>query len=163
MNLQNITISLVVPCFNEEGNIEAIYQLIKKELDAFVNFELIFVDDGSSDNTLLRIIQLNQQDSRVNYIALSRNFGHQNALKAGLDYANGDCVISLDADLQHPPRLIREFIEKWQQGFEVVYSVRKNGDEVGLFKRLSSKLFTTIVFNVKNEFKKIFKPKLTEF
>ena len=141
MNLYKKTISLVVPCFNEEGNVEAIYQLIKTELDPLVNFELIFVDDGSSDQTLLRIIQIGQQDSRVRYITLSRNFGHQNALKAGLDYAKGDAVISLDADLQHPPRLIKEFIEKWQQGYDVIYSVRKDGNEIGLFKRLSSKLF----------------------
>jgi polyisoprenyl-phosphate glycosyltransferase len=141
MNLQQITISLVVPCFNEEGNIEAIYQLIKNELDTFVDFELVFVDDGSTDQTLPKIIQLSQQDSRVRYINLSRNFGHQNALKAGLDLATGDCVISLDADLQHPPRLIKEFIEKWQQGYEVVYSVRKSDPDLSIFKRLTSKLF----------------------
>jgi polyisoprenyl-phosphate glycosyltransferase len=141
MNLSQITISVVVPCFNEEGNIDAIYQLIKTELDTYVNFEFVFIDDGSSDNTLLNIIQLSQQDSRIHYIVLSRNFGHQNALKAGLDYAKGDCVISLDADLQHPPKLIKEFIDKWQQGYEVVYSVRKSDPELGLFKRITSKFF----------------------
>lgn len=141
MSLQQITISIVVPCFNEEGNIEAIYQLIKNELDTYIDFELVFVDDGSTDQTLLRIIQLSQRDSRVHYINLSRNFGHQNALKAGLDFATGDCVISLDADLQHPPRLIKEFIEKWQQGYEVVYSVRKSDPDLSIFKRLTSKLF----------------------
>jgi len=141
MNLQETTISLVIPCYNEEGNIEAIYQLIKNELDGFVDYELVFVDDGSTDNTLLTIVKLSQQDKRVHYIALSRNFGHQNALKAGLDYANGNCVISLDADLQHPPRLIKEFIEKWQQGYEVVYSIRKDDSELSIFKRFTSKLF----------------------
>lgn len=141
MNLQQTTVSLIVPCFNEEGNIEAIYQLIKNELNDFIDFELIFVDDGSTDNTLLKIIQLSQQDPKVRYINLSRNFGHQNALKAGLDFANGDCVISLDADLQHPPRLIKEFIQKWQEGYEVVYSVRKDDSDLGFFKRITSKLF----------------------
>lgn len=145
MNLQQKNISIVVPCYNEEGNIEAIYQLIKNELDSLVNFELIFVDDGSTDLSLMRIVQLSQQDSRVRYISLSRNFGHQNALKAGLDNAMGDCVISLDADLQHPPKLIKEFIEKWQQGFDIVYSIRKDDPELGLLKRLTSKFFYKFV------------------
>ena len=125
MNYPENSISLVIPCFNEEGNIEVIYQLIKKELENHIPFELIFVNDGSTDQTLLRIIQLSKLDSRIRYISFSRNFGHQNALKAGLDHAIGDCVISLDADLQHPPRLIKEFIEKWKQGYDVVYSIRQ--------------------------------------
>ena len=104
-------------------------------------FEFIFVDDGSSDQSLINIRDLRTADKRVKFIQLSRNFGHQNALKAGLDYAQGAAVISMDADLQHPPELIPALFEKWQAGFEVVYTIRKDNQKVSCFKQATSKGF----------------------
>ena len=94
-------ISIVIPTFNEEGNIEILYQKITESFDgiAHANFEVIYVNDGSSDRSLEKIKSLSETDSRVKFISFSRNFGHQNALKAGLDYADGNAVISMDADL----------------------------------------------------------------
>jgi dolichol-phosphate mannosyltransferase len=105
------------------------------------NFEFVFVDDGSSDQSLLRIQELRAKDSRVKFIQLSRNFGHQNALKAGLDHAKGAAVISMDADLQHPPELIPTLFEKWKVGFEVVYTIRKDDQKAPILKKWMSKGF----------------------
>ena len=140
------TLSIVIPTFNEEGNIEILYSklietLTPLELD---EFEFIFVDDGSQDRSLEIVKKLSIDDPRVKYISFSRNFGHQPALKAGLDHAKFAGVISLDADLQHPVELIPEMIEKWKNGAEVVYTKRK---DVSLpwFKRTTSKLFYRII------------------
>jgi dolichol-phosphate mannosyltransferase len=140
------TLSIVIPTFNEEGNIEILYSklietLTPLELD---EFEFIFVDDGSQDRSLGIVKKLSIDDPRVKYISFSRNFGHQPALKAGLDHAQFAGVVSLDADLQHPVELIPEMIEKWKNGAEVVYTKRK---DVSLpwFKRTTSKLFYRII------------------
>jgi len=117
-----IELSLVIPTFNEEGNVQRLYEHIKVVLDKLHidAYEVIFIDDGSSDASLQRIEDLRSQDARVHYLQFSRNFGHQHALKAGLDYARGAAVISLDADLQHPPALIAEMVQLWRNGAEVV-------------------------------------------
>ena len=140
------TLSIVIPTFNEEGNIEILYSklietLTPLELD---ELEFIFVDDGSQDRSLEIVKKLSIDDPRVKYISFSRNFGHQPALKAGLDHAQFAGVVSLDADLQHPVKLIPEMIEKWKNGAEVVYTKRK---DVSLpwFKRTTSKLFYRII------------------
>jgi dolichol-phosphate mannosyltransferase len=140
------TLSIVIPTFNEEGNIEILHSklietLTPLELD---EFEFIFVDDGSQDRSLEIVKKLSIDDPRVKYISFSRNFGHQPALKAGLDHAQFAGVVSLDADLQHPVELIPEMIEKWKNGAEVVYTKRK---DVSLpwFKRTTSKLFYRII------------------
>jgi dolichol-phosphate mannosyltransferase len=145
--MNELKISIVIPTFNEEGNIEILYQKIIEsfELIAHSNFEIIYVNDGSSDSSLEKIKHLSQSDSKVKFISFSRNFGHQNALKAGLDYADGNAVISMDADLQHPPALIPEMIRLWKEGNEVVYSIRKDGKELSFFKKTTSKLFYKIV------------------
>lgn len=145
--MNELKISIVIPTFNEEGNIEILYQKISEAFEqiAHSNFEVIYVNDGSSDGSLEKVKQLGQIDSRVKFISFSRNFGHQNALKAGLDYADGNAVISMDADLQHPPALIPEMIRLWKEGNEVVYSIRKDGKELSFFKKMTSKLFYKIV------------------
>ena len=145
--MNELKISIVIPTFNEEGNIEILYQKIAEVFEQIThsNFEVIYVNDGSSDGSLDKVKQLSQIDSRVKYISFSRNFGHQNALKAGLDNAQGDAVISMDADLQHPPALIPEMIRLWQEGNEVVYSIRKDGKELSFLKKMTSKLFYKIV------------------
>jgi dolichol-phosphate mannosyltransferase len=113
MSPSTIELSLVVPTFNEEGNVLRLYNEIKQVLIELhiERYELIFIDDGSSDASLQHIQELRQQDTYVHYIQFSRNFGHQHALKAGLDHASGAAVISLDADLQHPPALMKDMIQ----------------------------------------------------
>ncbi len=145
--MNELKISIVIPTFNEEGNVEILYQKITEAFEQIMhsNFEVIYVNDGSSDRSLEKIKSLSQTDSRVRFISFSRNFGHQNALKAGLDNAQGDAVISMDADLQHPPALIPEMIRLWKEGNEVVYSIRKDGKELSFFKKMTSKLFYKIV------------------
>jgi dolichol-phosphate mannosyltransferase len=142
-----IKISVVVPTFNEEGNIDVLYTQLSEIFTqcSISNFEIIYVNDGSYDDSLNKIKALRLTDDRVKYISFSRNFGHQNALKAGLDNAQGDAVISMDADLQHPPALIPEMIRLWQEGNEVVYSIRKDGKELSIFKKTTSKLFYKLV------------------
>ena len=105
------------------------------------HYEVIFIDDGSSDASLQRIEELRKQDTNVHFLQLSRNFGHQHALKAGLDHASGAAVISLDADLQHPPALIKDMIQLWRNGAEVVYTRRKDQQNIGIFKKWSAKAF----------------------
>src|SRR4051812_2869504 len=118
-------ISFVIPVFNESANIRPLHTELSMAI-AKVNhtFELIFVDDGSTDDSVEVIRQLGAEDKRVFYIELSRNFGQQYALKAGMDVAKGDCVISMDCDLQHPSDVVLQLIEKWEQGYEVVYTKR---------------------------------------
>jgi len=138
-----IEISLVIPTFNEEGNVLRLYDEIKQVLLELhiAHYEVIFIDDGSSDASLERIEELRGQDTNVHFLQLSRNFGHQHALKAGLDHASGAAVISLDADLQPPPALIKDMIQLWRNGAEVVYTRRKDQQNIGIFKKWSAKAF----------------------
>ncbi|OFX36377.1 MAG: glycosyl transferase family 2 [Bacteroidetes bacterium GWA2_32_17] len=141
MTQQQPKISIIIPCHNEEGNIEFLYSKLKQSIIAFPSHEIIFVDDGSTDKTILKIRLIASKDAFVKYISFSTNFGHQNALKAGLDYSSGDCAISMDADMQHPPELIPLLIEKWKEGFEVVYTIRKEEENIPFFKKVTSTLF----------------------
>lgn len=135
-------ISVVVPSFNEEGNIEVLATKLVQVLKTVpYDYEVIFVDDGSSDGTLKQLQSLNNLDGNLYYMELSRNFGHQNALKAGYDSANGDAIISMDSDMQHPPEMIPQFLEKWEEGYDVVYTCREYQDEATFFKTKSSDLF----------------------
>lgn len=138
----NKVVSVVIPAHNEAENILAIIDRIEK---VFVrlnyDYEIILVDDGGTDDTLSIIKEYAVKDPKIFYIELSRNFGHQPALKAGLDFARGDCVISLDADLQHPPELFKEMLTKWEEGFEVVYTRRQIDKTQSLKKRKSSEYF----------------------
>ncbi len=138
-------ISVVIPCYNEEGNVRKIYEAVIEQLSNY-NFQLLFVDDCSMDRTLNIIKELNKSDNRVDYISFSRNFGQISGLRAGLEYANGDCVISLDADMQHPPELIPKMIKKWEEGYDIVSTLRKDFENVSFFKKLTSSLFYR-VFN----------------
>jgi len=133
-------ISVVVPSHNEEGNVARLYEEVDKAMGR-KNFEIIFVDDGSTDNTLDVLKELSRKNQRVRYLSFSRNFGHQAALRAGLQAANGAAVISMDADLQHPPELLPQLIARWKEGYQVVYTIRKDSNETGVLKRLSSALF----------------------
>lgn len=139
-------ISIIIPAFNEEENVSLISQLLIQQLNHLkYDFEILFIDDGSTDRTLEALKVLNEKDNRLKYLSLSRNFGHQHALKAGIDYAEGDAVISMDCDMQHPPELILEMLTYWEQGYEVVYTQRKEDKRLPLFKRMSAKLFYKLI------------------
>lgn len=137
-------IDIVVPCYNESENIRPLYEAIKevfaKELPDY-DFNLLLVNDGSHDSSLLVLQQLAKEDNRVKYLSFSRNFGHQLAVKAGLDHAFAPAVISMDADLQHPPALIPTLIRKWEEGAQVVATLRTYPEEISKKKRKSSQQF----------------------
>lgn len=141
---EKITISIVIPCYNEEGNIEILYNQINKVLPN-TTIEYIFVDDNSNDNTLSIIEHLSKNNTNVKYLSFSRNFGHQSALRAGLEYSTGDCVISMDADLQHPPELLPTLINKWKEGYDIVYTIRKDIENVSIFKKATSAFFYRLI------------------
>jgi dolichol-phosphate mannosyltransferase len=138
----NKKVCIIIPAFNEEGNIEAVAAAVK---DVFKNlpydYSILFCDDGSTDNTLQVIEALSRQSNAIQYLSFSKNNGHQLALKAGIDHCDADCCISMDADLQHPPGLIPQMLHRWEQGIEVVYTVRRDQKKLSLFKKISSSLF----------------------
>jgi dolichol-phosphate mannosyltransferase len=135
-------VSVVVPVHNERGNVTVLAGVLQNLFATLpYNYNVIFVNDGSTDDTIGVIKQLCTTDPAIRYISFSRNFGHQAALKAGLDMANGDCVISMDGDMQHPPEMIPLFLEKWEEGYDVVYTLRKEDPKQGYFKKTSSSLF----------------------
>ena len=135
-------ISFVIPVYNEEANIPILYRELTTALaEVPYSVEFIFVDDGSTDESLILIKQLAKSDSRLFYVELSRNFGHQYALKAGLDLSSGDAVITMDCDMQHPPEIIIELLSKWNEGFDVVYTRRSDDENMSWFKRTSSVMF----------------------
>ena len=134
-------ISMIVPVFNEAGNIIPMHEAVKKVfLKLPYDFELLYVNDGSHDDTFIRLDKLARSDSHVKFIDLARNFGKEIALTAGLQEVKGDAAIMLDADLQHPPKLIPKFIKRWQSGADVVVGIRKS-HEVKWHKRTASALF----------------------
>ncbi len=135
-------LSIVAPCFNEAEGLPAFHAALTAVVGTMpYAVEIIYVDDGSTDATPQVLATLRAQDARVKTLTLSRNFGHQAALLAGLDAAQGDAVVTLDSDLQHPPALIPELIRAWEQGAEVVYTIRRETADATLFKRLTSRLF----------------------
>lgn len=154
-------IAIVIPSFNEEGNIEIMAKSIKDTMQVLpYDYELIFVDDGSSDNTLIKLKELYQSYDNLFFVELSRNFGHQNALKAGVDIANANAVITMDGDMQHPPELIPELLKKWEEGYDVVYTRREDDKGNSYFKRKTSKGF----YNVMNYLSEVnFEPGTADF
>ena len=143
---QALKISIVVPVYNEAANIPALYNELSAQLTSLpYSFEFVFVDDGSTDGSLQVIKDLAQKHDNVYYVELSRNFGHQYALKAGLDVSNGDCVVSMDCDLQHPPEVVIKLINKWQEGYDVVYTRRHPSRKLSWLKRKTSSLFYALM------------------
>ncbi|MEH6307037.1 glycosyltransferase family 2 protein [Olivibacter sp. CPCC 100613] len=140
------TISIVIPAYNEAENIPVIAQRIQEVFQSLpgYDYEIIFVADGCTDNSL-EIIKGLGKEASVFYLEFSRNFGHQLAIKAGLDYAKGDGIISMDCDLQHPPELIPQLIGKWEEGYEVVYTIRKEDKLLPYEKRITSKLYYRVL------------------
>jgi dolichol-phosphate mannosyltransferase len=138
---------VVAPCYNEAEAVGLFYEALKPVLASLPDLDhrILFVDDGSTDATGERLAALAQRDPRVQVVSLSRNFGHQIALTAGLDAAEGDAVLMLDADLQHPPELIPSMVQLWRAGHEVVSAVRQSTADSGVFKRLTSAAFYWLV------------------
>ena len=136
-------ISVVIPCFNEEEVIkETILRVTKLRNDlSKYDFELIFVDDGSKDHTRSILKKASQEDPNVKVLGFSRNFGHQIAVSAGLDFAGGDAVILMDADLQDPPEIVNDMISKWEEGYDVVYATRADRHGESKFKIITAKNF----------------------
>ncbi|MFT3981702.1 MAG: glycosyltransferase family 2 protein [Ferruginibacter sp.] len=132
-------LSIIIPVYNEQDNIQPLLDELNKYVKE--DAEFIFVDDGSKDNTLANIAAIAALDSRIKCISLSRNFGHQNALMAGLQYAKGDIIILMDGDLQHPPALIPAMLEKIKEGFDVVQTRRVSTQNIGAGKKLFSSFF----------------------
>jgi glycosyltransferase involved in cell wall biosynthesis len=126
----DISISVVIPVYNEEENIPILYERLKTVLSACqLQYEIIFIDDGSADQSVPMLTQIATTDPRVVLVELARNFGHQIAISAGLDFARGRGVIVMDADLQDPPEVLPRFIEKWLEGYDVVYAIREERKE----------------------------------
>jgi glycosyltransferase involved in cell wall biosynthesis len=144
------TLSVVIPVYEEEANLPVLYQRLIAVLEEVEpSFELIFVDDGSRDRSGEVMRSLSEQDERLTIIELARNFGHQVAISAGLDYAQGDAVIIMDADLQDPPEVLPQFIDKWREGHEVVYAIRAQRQENPL-KQLAYATFYRILQRIAN-------------
>jgi len=143
-------VSILIPAYNEEASLPLLYpELVKvmddPELVKKYEWEVLFVNDGSKDSTLEILRSLRHQDSRINYVDLSRNFGKENAMLAGFDYVTGDCMIIMDADLQHPPHVIKEMLMKWEEGFDDVYAKRlTRGKESWLRKKLSAAFYALL-------------------
>ena len=143
-------LSILIPVLNEQDNIQAMYDEIEENLKEIQDKEIIYINDGSTDSSLEKIKKLRTLDNSVHYIDFSRNFGHQNALKAGLDLCSGDVVISMDGDLQHPPQLVTLLIERWREGYDVVITTRDDSSDSGLFKKLTSQLFYRLLGKLSN-------------
>ena len=148
--MQHPVISVVTPVYEEQDNLPLLYERLIKVLEAIEpQFEIVLVDDGSRDNSLTIMRGLAARDSRVTVVELARNFGHQVAISAGLDYARGDAVIVMDADLQDPPEVLPQFIDKWREGHDVVYAIRERRKE-GPLKQLAYKAFYRLLQRIAN-------------
>ena len=144
-----ITYSIIAPIFNEKENIPELHRRVAEVLDTTgESWELILVDDGSTDGSTDIIRELTEKDKRVRPIIFARNFGHQIAITAGWDYARGDAVVIIDADLQDPPELILEMAKKWKEGNEVVYAVRAEREGESWFKLWTASLFYRIIYRI---------------
>lgn len=141
--------SIVAPCYNEEGALRELYRRIHDTMEQTgETWELVLINDGSRDRTPEIMRELHAQDVRVKVVDFARNFGHQLAVTAGLDYARGDAVVIIDADLQDPPAVILDMIARWKEGYEVVYAVRTQRKGESWFKEFTAKLFYRIIYRI---------------
>ena len=141
--------SVVAPVFNEIGSVEEFYKTVDSVMQPLKQpWELVFVDDGSTDGSTGKIRELAAKDAYIKPVIFARNFGHQIAVTAGLDYSRGDAVIIIDADLQDPPAVMLDLIAKWKEGYEVVYAVRRKREGESWFKIVTASLFYRLIFRI---------------
>ena len=140
-------ITIIIPAYNEEETLEKLYDRLSKVLNEITNyeFEMLFINDGSKDKTKEILKELREKDNRVSYVNFSRNFGKETAMMAGMDYAKGDAVVFIDADLQDPPELIPELIKYWEQGYDDVYAKRRSRKGETFIKKFTSKMYYKIL------------------
>lgn len=145
-------ITIIIPAYNEEESLPYLYERLEKLMDSNKNyeFEILFVNDGSKDKTIELIKQYREKDKRISYVDFSRNFGKEIAMMAGLDYAKGDAVIFMDADLQDPPELIPELIKYWEEGCDDVYAKRKSRAGETFLKKFTSKMYYKVLQSLTN-------------
>jgi glycosyltransferase involved in cell wall biosynthesis len=144
-----ITYSIIAPIYNEIDNLPELYRRVKEVMDSSGEpWELILVDDGSTDGSTEKIRELAQKDGTVRPVIFARNFGHQVAITAGWDYARGDAVVIIDADLQDPPETILELAKKWKEGYEVVYAVRGEREGESWFKKFTAAMFYRLIYSI---------------
>lgn len=142
LDLNPVELSVVVPLYNEELNIDYLFERLVSVLDGMnTSYEIVCVNDGSKDNTLQRLVEYHHRNPVIKVVNLSRNFGKEVALTAGIDYAMGSAVIPIDADLQDPPELIKELVAKWREGYDVVYGTRRSRQGESWFKRWTANAF----------------------
>jgi glycosyltransferase involved in cell wall biosynthesis len=145
----SIIYSIIAPIYNEFDNIPELFRRVSSVMDETGEaWELILVDDGSSDGSTQRIHEMAEQDNRIRPVIFARNFGHQIAVTAGLDYSRGAAVIIIDADLQDPPEAILELAKKWKEGYEVVYAVRAEREGESRFKLWTASLFYRVIYMI---------------
>ena len=138
-------ISIVIPLYNETENIDELYRRLTAASPSWSDdYEIILVDDGSYDDTFEKVESISKKDERIKCVKLSRNFGHQAAISAGLKYAKGDAVIIMDGDLQDPPETLHKFLDKWREGYHVVYAIRRKRKE-SFFKKVAYKIFYRVL------------------
>ena len=141
--------SIIAPVYNEAGNLQPFYQEVRKALESTREpWELIMVNDGSNDGSMAIMLELAAADQRVKVINFARNFGHQIAVTAGVDFATGAAVVLIDADRQDPPSVIPRLIDEWKRGYDVVYAIRGSRKGESLFKRASAKLFYRLLHRI---------------
>jgi dolichol-phosphate mannosyltransferase len=151
MSEKNIELSIIVPLYNEENNIGALNHRIITVLESMsISFEIIYINDGSKDNTLPLVIELSHRNSSIKFIDLSRNFGHQQSITAGIQYAQGKYLVIMDGDGQDPPELIPELYQKAKSGYEVVYAKRKKRQGEGIMKKFTAKIFYRFLAKITN-------------
>lgn len=141
--MKNFLLSVIIPVYNEEKNIKPLLKRLLPVIEKY-SYEVIFISDGSTDKTVEYIKKITEENKKVKLISFVRNFGHQAALTAGYRFAKGDCVVSIDADLQDPPELIDQLIKKWQEGAKIVYAQREERKD-GFFKKLTATLFYRLI------------------
>lgn len=147
--MSDVMFSVIAPIYNEFDNLPELYRRVKEVMDQSGEaWELVLVDDGSTDGSTDRMRELAAQDDRIRLVIFARNFGHQIAVTAGLDYSRGKAVAIIDADLQDPPEVILEMIEKWREGYEVVYGVRSEREGETWFKLFTAKLFYRLIYRI---------------
>ena len=145
-------ITIIIPAYNEEESLPHLYDRLEKLMNSMENyeFEILFVNDGSKDNTINLIKEYREKDNRICYVDFSRNFGKEIAMIAGLDYATGDCVIFMDADLQDPPELIPELVKYWEEGYDDVYAKRSSRKGETWLKKFTSKMYYRVLQHLTN-------------